>query len=807
MIGHSSGELAAAYAAGLISAESAIVAAYLRGVHATRTQEPGAMMAVAIGPTDAEDLLVEQGIPPEDVCVACINSQHSVTLSGKSQSIDILHSVLKARSVLCKKLATGGKAYHSPSMRSVGSGYSDAIMEAAEVPNGLNGTNQQPNGYGLVAPLIATINSAAGCHSAVNQGDKADTDSRPVMIPSVTLEPLRPSEISGAYWQRNLESPVLFDPALKCLLEHTFGRENRNVDCLIEICPHSALKGPINQIISSPEVTEIWKSNLGTTPKISYESTLERHHSAENDMMRLATSLFIKGCSIDMRQVNGQAYYRPEKPLVGLPMYHWNHTNPHPLIVTRATKDYKFATHPRYDLIGSRLPGNNRLEPIWRNNLRLKDVPWIKDHVIGNAVIVPGAAYIAMAIEAAAQFAEDATLGGPPFEFEDAKFHLHTVAVKTALVIGASGTADIMINLRPTDASATHNRFDFKICSVTDDQWTEHANGSISYEIMHGKRTMKSSFANETADPIFEEMIGKDAWYDRLRYRGFDFGPFFRVIDELEILRYESRARAKAPILRTMAKDSPHESRYAVHPLTIDAVLQGRVVAVYNSRADKEATQIPVFVEDMVIYPASWAKNQTGIIDSVAWTEGARSGGSHSRLVTEDGYEIISTKHVRWRQFENQGSQEKLAKSTAREPYYRLHWKPDVDFLDSEKATGLYHSDFKSPLGIKYLDEIHNIRIRLETVTVLYIYKALELISKESLPSDPSLRWIHGYYDWMQHVRAEAAAGKMVLCDNDATKLTHDMRERRIETLLSELPSNFPQLEYNTVVMKNMTGI
>ncbi|EZF34624.1 hypothetical protein H101_01824 [Trichophyton interdigitale H6] len=125
--------------------------------------------------------------------------------------------------------------------------------------------------------------------------------------------------------------------------------------------------------------------------------------------------------------------------------------------------------------------------------------------------------------------------------------------------------------------------------------------------------------------------------------------------------------------------------------------------------------------------------NNWPLIDSVAWTEGARSGGSHSKLVTEDGYEIISAKHIRWRQFENQGIQEKLAKSTAREPYYRLHWKPDVDFLDSKKTNGLYHSNFKSPLGIKYLDEIYNIRIRLETVPVLYICKALELIGKENL--------------------------------------------------------------------------
>ncbi|KAK2877267.1 Type I Iterative PKS [Arthroderma sp. PD_2] len=812
-IGHSSGELAAAYAARLISAEDAIIAAYLRGVHATLTQEPGTMMAVAMGAADAESLLAQQGITPEEACVACINSPESVTLSGKPQPISMLYDVLKSRSVLCKKLLTGGKAYHSPSMRSVGSGYNDAIMEATEKSKGVNGYKQRPNGYNHGSDF--TVNGASnGVHQSVAvsrsavQELKADSEPRPAMISSVTMEALEPSDISGSYWQKNLESPVLFGPALTHLLGLKFGREDRLVDCLIEIGPHSALKGPIKQIIASPEVVQVWKSSLGTAPKIPYLPTLERSHDAEDDVMRLATDLFLQGSTISMRQVNGQGGYRPEKPLVGLPMYPWNHTVPQPLIVTRATKDYKFATHPRHDLIGSRLPGGNRMEPIWRNNLRLKDVPWIKDHVIGNTTIVPGAAYIAMAIEAAAQFAEDITLDGPAFEFEDAQFHLHVVSIKAALIIGSSGTADIMINLRHTDASATSNRFDFKICSVTNDRWTEHADGSISYKLMNGKRPVKSSFAGETSDPIFEETIGKDAWYDRLKYRGFDFGPFFRVIDEIEILRHESRARAKTPILKTMAKDTVHESRYAVHPLTIDAVLQGRVVAVYNSRADKEeATQIPVFVEDMTINPASWAKNKTGLIDSVAWTEGARSGGSHSRLVTEDGYEIISTKHVKWRQFENQGSQEKVTKTAAREPYYRLHWKPDIDFLDSEKATSLYHSDFKSPSGVEYLDEIYNIRIRLETVTVLYICQALELVSKADLSSDPSLRWTHAYYNWMQHVRDEAAAGNMVLCDKDATQLTPELRSCRIETLLSELPPHFPQLEYNGVVINNMAGI
>jgi SAM-dependent methyltransferase len=541
---------------------------------------------------------------------------------------------------------------------------------------------------------------------------------------------------------------------------------------------------------------------------VSYEQTLERGHDAENDMMRLATSLFIKGCPINLLHVNGHTVYRPSNVIIDLPMYSWNHEIPQPLIVNRSTHDYKFASHPRHDLIGSRLPGGNRMEPVWRNYLRLDDVPWIKDHVIGSAIIVPGAAYLAMVVEAAAQFAEDTVLGRPEFDFEDAKFHLQTVTIKSALVLPSSGTADIMINLSPTDASATSNRFEFRICSVADDRWIEHAQGIVSFEMSHGEKTKKSPFNNESEDPIFEQSFGKDVWYERLKYRGFDFGPLFRVIDEIEVLPHASRARARAPILKTAERTTEFESRYAIHPLTIDAVLQGRVASVYTSRADREAaTQIPVFIEEMTISPSSWAQNQTGIIDSVAWTEGARSGGSHSTLTTESGFEIIAAKNVKWRQFVNQGSQEKMNKEAGREPYYRMQWKPDVAFLDTDLAHRLYHSDFKSPIGTAYLDEVHNIRTRLETVTVLYVCGALEVMDQDELPKDPSLKWVHGYYNWMRHVKAEAAAGRMILCEPNATSLDPKQRELRIAELLSELPEDFPQLEFNAIVYKNMYEI
>jgi hypothetical protein len=82
----------------------------------------------------------------------------------------------------------------------------------------------------------------------------------------------------------------------------------------------------------------------------------------------------------------------------------------------------------------------------------------------------------------------------------------------------------------------------------------------------HGKRTIKISFNNETEEPIFEQKFGKNVWYERLKYIGFDFAPLFCSIDEIEVLPHASRARAKAPILKTAEKTTLYESRNAIHP-------------------------------------------------------------------------------------------------------------------------------------------------------------------------------------------------------------------------------------------------
>ena len=89
-VGHSSGEIAAAFAAGYISASQAIVFAYYRGLVVRDVSNEGAMLAVGLGAEAVEPYLVEL---KGKILVACHNSPAGVTLSGDASAIADIQSM------------------------------------------------------------------------------------------------------------------------------------------------------------------------------------------------------------------------------------------------------------------------------------------------------------------------------------------------------------------------------------------------------------------------------------------------------------------------------------------------------------------------------------------------------------------------------------------------------------------------------------------------------------------------------------------------------------------------------------------
>lgn len=118
VVGHSSGEMAAAYAAGVITADDAICIAYYRGLHshlaAGRDGQKGAMMAAGVTVDDASELVGSHVFQGRAV-IAAYNSSTSLTLSGDEDAIEELKVILEDEQKFARRLVVE-KAYHSHHM-------------------------------------------------------------------------------------------------------------------------------------------------------------------------------------------------------------------------------------------------------------------------------------------------------------------------------------------------------------------------------------------------------------------------------------------------------------------------------------------------------------------------------------------------------------------------------------------------------------------------------------------------------------------------------------------------------------------
>ena len=327
VVGHSSGEAAAAYSAGLLTASEAILTSYYRALAIMKHRVPGAMMAVGLGAAEVKRYIDGQN----DLFLACHNSPESVTISGKSDAIDKLGQRLKDAGIFARKLMSSGNANHSPMVSLAAEYFVNAFRDS--LPN---------------TSIMTERLAKAPMYSCITMGIVDGED------------------VGVEYWGRNISDPVLFNQAAQNLLT-----SEPSIDHIIEIGPHSALAGPIRQI----------KAALGySNVRLAYMPSLIRGGNGVDDMLHLAGAIFLTGYPVEVAQVNAKEGITPML-LVDMPAYQWSYDQI-PWVEGRLTHEQRFRKHNRHDLLGSREPGSSKFAPLWRNKLQVKDVPWVADHQV-----------------------------------------------------------------------------------------------------------------------------------------------------------------------------------------------------------------------------------------------------------------------------------------------------------------------------------------------------------------------------------------------------------------------------------------
>ncbi|CAG8961993.1 hypothetical protein HYFRA_00014100 [Hymenoscyphus fraxineus] len=242
VVGHSSGEIAAAYSVNAITAKEAILIAYYRGQVTKSKTQPGGMAAVGLGREVVAPYLTT------GVVIACENSPESVTISGDSDKLQEVMAALKeAKPEAFVRLLRVEKAYHSHHMKAYGEEYQALLQDKI--------ASRQPT-----IPMMSSVTG-----KPITQVGKLDAE----------------------YWRSNLESPVLFHTAVNNILNPSMQRS-----VFLEIGPHAALAGPLRQIFKTSSVNP------------NYVPTLQRNANATKSLLSAIGHLHCHCYEVDFLGTN-----------------------------------------------------------------------------------------------------------------------------------------------------------------------------------------------------------------------------------------------------------------------------------------------------------------------------------------------------------------------------------------------------------------------------------------------------------------------------------------------------------------------
>ncbi|KAI5865338.1 putative polyketide synthase [Durotheca rogersii] len=546
VVGHSSGEIAAAYAAGYLNARDAIYVAYYRGLHVQNSSSPngkdikGAMVAVGSSREDMEELCADEVFAGR-IAVAASNSPSSITVSGDADAIDELQVILNEEQKFNRRLRVD-KAYHSRHM----------------LP--------------CYEPYVASLRSA-GVKVQVPHG-------KTTWFSSVHDRSVDSSmDLAGNYWADNMTRPVLFCEALTTALAAG------PYDLALEVGAHPALKGPAAQTIQ--QVSE---------KDIPYQGTLERGTSAVSAM---SAALGFLWSYLDKSQFRLDRYEsalageRQFTLVKGLPTYSWNHDTKY-WHESRSSRKLRLRQRPVHSLLGDESPESAPHHLIWKNLLRVNEMEWLDGHQVQGQVVFPAAGYIASAMEASRFLAENVSKTIRLIELRN--FTIHNAVFFDADDSGI----EVSIQMAEITEKADRIRAKFTYSAALDtsarDSLTLAASGDVEITLGEASTTLlpvRKAALTHVID------VEPERFYQALADLGYNFSGRFKSLSSLQRKHYRATCVAK---MRPLEQG---EDAMYIHPAELDSILQSIILA-YSYPYDEQlrTLHLPTSISHIRINPA-----------------------------------------------------------------------------------------------------------------------------------------------------------------------------------------------------------
>ncbi|KAL8983680.1 MAG: hypothetical protein Q9205_002158 [Flavoplaca limonia] len=720
VVGHSSGEIAAAFAKGSITREMAWTIAYHRGrlsqaINGLAPGLSGSMLACGLGEADVQPYL--NRCTSGDVVVACINSPTNVTLSGDLQAIIQIEAMLKADDIFARRLKVD-TAYHSPHMHVIAEKY---------------------------------LSSLADIHAS--DGDEAIK-----MFSSVAGNLIESKDLSASYWVSNMLQPVKFWQAVSNLCNHSesskAGKKKRSrkpfVDVLLELGPAAALSGPINQTLDKDDRRE----------SIAYMSCLLRGQDACVTALEAVGKLFQQGLPANIANVN-EVQRNSSKPaiLVDMPPFPWNRSHKF-WFETANMRDYRLRTHPRKDLIGAPIIDQNPVDARWRQYLKISDNPWIEDHRAQNSILYPAAGMMVMAIEAAAQNADaHKTVAG---------YELRDISIRNAIVIPEDDGIETMLHMKPwrMGSRASSSAWEeFSIFSRANSEWVLNCSGLIHVHYQAEQNplfTDEETVQNAKHKRVYQEMVDSCTkptparqFYEQMTNIGLKYGPSFTKLAEIHKGNYEGQCRMKIHDTKSMMPCG-YEYDHLIHPSTLDNILQMLFPAMTSLNEELTVAKVPTSIGRLYV-SSSVPRTPGTSLQGYSKADAVGFRDVEASVVVSDSTwtkPLVIADNVRCTALSTSNEGNAVGDAPGRNLAASMTWMEDVEKLDAKNTIAilsvrLASFDEASPKTVE----------ELEIAAWLYMKRALKTCSvKEVQGFEPHLKT---HWDYMEDVQKRVLAGEI----------------------------------------------
>ncbi|MGW2388655.1 type I polyketide synthase [Streptomyces lydicamycinicus] len=482
VVGHSQGEIAAACVAGALSLEDAARVVALRSKTLIELAGHGGMVSVPLPLDQVEERLRAWG---ERLSVAAVNGPASVVVSGEPQALQELLDGCEADGVRARRIEVD-YASHSAQVEQI----RERLLEVL--------APVRPRAADI--PVYSTLT-----------GDWLDT-----------------TTMDADYWYRSLRQTVLFEPAVRGLLDAGYGT-------LIEVSAHPVLALGVQDTIDAAGGSALVTGSL---------------RRDEGGVARFLISLgqvHAHGQSPDWAAVFAGAVHGT----VALPTYAFERQRYWPKGTLTAAGDaagfgLSAARHP---LLGAVVTLADDEGVLFTGRLSLSTHAWLADHVVAGRPVLPGTAFVELAVragdEVGCEVLEELTLAAP-LVLPDRG------GIRLQLAVGgpdAAGRRELSVRSRPEDAP-------------DEEPWTTHATGTLATGAgAVGPRA--ESWPPEGAEPV-----ECDGLYERFEGTGLSYGPVFQGLRAVWRRGGELFAEVALP---EAAEDEG--AAFGLHPALLDAAL------------------------------------------------------------------------------------------------------------------------------------------------------------------------------------------------------------------------------------------